>query len=208
MTLPASSRLLPVTETPRSAAEAIDATRHWLERAVIGLNLCPFAKLPHARGLIGYRVSTSTDVHALRDDLREALRDLVATDAQLCETSLLIHPWVLDDFLDYNDFLAVADALLEELELDGIIQIASFHPHYQFAGSAHDDMANCTNRSPWPMLHLLRETSVGRAVESAVDIDGISDRNIATLRRLGMDGWRQVIAGEADPDPAEASGSP
>lgn len=123
----------------------------------------------------------------------EALLALQASDPGECETSLLIHPDVLTDFLDYNDFLDLADQLLEELELDGVIQIASFHPDYQFADSTPDDPANCSNRSPYPMLHLLREDSIAAATEPLSDPDLVYRRNIQTLRRIGLGGWRALM---------------
>ncbi|MFZ2235355.1 MAG: DUF1415 domain-containing protein [Dokdonella sp.] len=173
-------------------AEAIVATRQWIERAVIGLNLCPFAKLPYSRGAISYSVSTARCVEQLRADLRNELMTLAAADPLSCETSLLIHPHVLGDFLQYNDFLGDAEATLVELELDDIIQIASFHPHYQFAGTPEDAPENNSNRSPFPTLHLLRESSVERAVDSGIDVDAIPENNIERLRQLGNDGWRRL----------------
>ncbi len=173
-------------------AEAIAATRRWIERAVIGLNLCPFAKLPFARGAIRYVVSAARCNEQLAADLREELFSLVAIDPLECETSLLIHPHVFEEFLDYNDFLGVAETMLVDVELDGIIQIASFHPHYQFAGTLDDAPENNSNRSPFPTLHLLRESSVGRAVESGIDVDAIPQSNIERLRQLGNEGWRKL----------------
>lgn len=173
--------------------EVIAATRQWIERVVIGLNLCPFAKLPFSRGAIGYCVSKAGSVEQLRGDLRDALFSLVAADPIECETLLVIHPHVLEDFLDYNDFLDDADALLVELKLDGVIQVASFHPRYQFAGTPDDAPENNSNRSPFPTLHLLRESSVERAVESAVDVDAIPQNNIECLQLLGNAGWRKLM---------------
>lgn len=167
----------------------IAATRHWVERAVVGLNLCPFARAPFIQGKIRYAVSHARDNDTLLDALCGELQSLAAVDAAECETTLLIHPHVLGDFLDYNDFLDVADAAVETLKLDGVLQVASFHPHYQFAETAPDDVENATNRSPWPTLHLLREASVERAAEAMTDPDEIYRRNIDTLRKLGTDGW-------------------
>ncbi len=163
----------------------IAATRRWLEQAVIGLNLCPFAKAVHVKDQIRYRVSAADSVDALLPVLVEELQTLAAADPALIDTTLLIHPQVLGDFLDYNDFLDLADAALDQLGLAGEIQIASFHPHYQFAGSRPDDLDNYTNRAPYPMLHLLREESVARAVASFPDAADIFEKNIATLRALG-----------------------
>lgn len=178
-----------------SAADAkvILATQHWLERAVIGLNLCPFARAPFVQHRLRYRVSRAPDEETLLADLHAELHALHAADAQQCETTLLIHPDVLGDFLDYNDFLAIADDALHELGLDGELQIASFHPDYQFADTAPDAIENYTNRSPHPTLHLLREASVARAIESMADTDDIYRRNIATLRELGLAGWRALM---------------
>ena len=172
---------------------AIEATRLWLERAVIGLNLCPFAKAVHVRGQIRWVLSDVTTPEALLATLGEELLWLRDTRADDVDTTLLIHPQVLTDFLEYNDFLETADALVESLGLDGVLQVASFHPDYQFAGSAPDDVENFTNRSPYPTLHLLREDSVSRAVEAFPDPDVIVERNVETLRKLGADGWRDLL---------------
>ena len=179
-----------------SAAEhesAVEATRRWLEKAVIGLNLCPFAGQPWCQGRVRLRVSEATSLQSLAQDLADELLALNEADPAERETTLLIHPHVLGDFLDYNDFLDIADGLLEQLELDGILQVASFHPDYQFADSEPDDPANCTNRSPWPMLHLLREASIEAATANHPDPDAIYERNIEKLRALGNDGWRALI---------------
>jgi len=173
--------------------DAVAATRRWIERAVIGLNLCPFARAPYVQDRLRIAVSRATDVESLAEDLRAELEWLRDADATEYETSLLVHPFVLGDFADYNDFLDVADALLEDMELDGEIQVASFHPDYQFADAPPDAIENATNRSPYPTLHLLRESSVDRAVESGVDTDAIYERNIETLRRLGSEGWRALF---------------
>jgi len=163
----------------------IAATRHWLEQAVIGLNLCPFAKAVHAKQQIRYVVSDATSPEQLLAALLDELQTLAAADPQQIDTTLLIHPQALNDFLDYNDFLDVADAAVEQLGLTGEIQVASFHPDYQFAGSAPDDIENYTNRSPYPTLHLLREDSVARAVEAFPEAADIFERNIRTLQALG-----------------------
>ncbi len=176
-----------------SGGEAIAKTREWLEKAVIGLNLCPFAKPVYSGERIRFVVSEAQSAVALMDKLADELQALQAADPQLCETTLLIHPLVLQDFLDYNDFLEAAEALIEELGLEGEIQLASFHPDYQFDGSAPDDIENFSNRSPYPMLHLLREESVGRAVAAVQDTDAIFERNMATLRALGHAGWHSLF---------------
>lgn len=179
-----------------SADRVIAATRNWLEKVVIGLRLCPFAAGPYQSALVRYRVSEQQSAEGLTDELRRELEYLAAADPHLCETSLLIHPHVLGDFLDYNQFLGQADAVLAALGLEGELQIASFHPHYQFAGSAADDVENCTNRSPYPMLHLLRESSVSRAVATFPEVHDIGARNTATLRALGSAGLRKLLQSE------------
>jgi uncharacterized protein len=175
-----------------SADRVIAATRNWVEKAVIGLRLCPFAASPYLLGLIRYRVSEERSPEGLAEELTQELKLLAAADPLLCETSLLIHPHVLGDFLDYNQFLDRADAAVAALGLEGELQIASFHPAYQFAGSAPDDVENCSNRSPYPMLHLLRESSV-RATATFPGVDEIGNRNMATLRELGAVGLRRLL---------------
>lgn len=174
------------------------ATRRWVERAVIGLNLCPFARAPFTQDRVRLRVSDARDVAALALHLRDELLHLASVDASVAETTLLVHPHVLGDFLDYNDFLDVADALLIDLGLEGELQVASFHPTYQFADAPPDAIENHTNRSPYPTLHLLREASVDAAVAVVPDTDAIYERNIDTLRALGKEGW---IALASDPWP-------
>lgn len=181
-------------------APIIAATRFWIEQAVIGLDLCPFAKVAYDKNQIRYVVSTAETAEALLADLICELHALVAADADDVETTLLIHPGVLADFLDYNDFLDHADATIVASGLDGEIQIASFHPRYQFAGSAPDDIENYTNRSPYPMLHLLRESSIERGLAAFPEAAQISDKNLATLRRIGHDGWNRLKIAAAAPD--------
>ncbi len=183
-----------MTDEAREAGDdPIAATRRWLERAVIGLNLCPFAKAVHARGQVRFVLSAATAPEALLEQLGAELLRLRDTPPAEVDTTLLVHPDALVDFLDYNDFLDEADALVEALGLEGVLQVASFHPHYQFAGSLPEDIANFSNRSPHPTLHLLREDSVTRAVEAFPDPDAIVERNIATLRRLGAEGWNKLL---------------
>ncbi|KAF1712565.1 hypothetical protein CSC70_03390 [Pseudoxanthomonas kalamensis DSM 18571] len=174
--------------------DAIAATRRWLERAVIGLNLCPFAKAVYAKQQVRLVLSDASTADALLEQLAEELLELRDADPERIDTTLIVHPQVLGDFLDYNDFLDRADALVEALELDGVLQVASFHPQYRFAGSGEDDIDNFTNRSPFPTLHLLREASIDRAVEAFPDPDVIVQRNIDTLRELGADGWRRLLS--------------
>jgi len=179
-------------DTPHEP-QAVADTRRWLERAVIGLNLCPFAKAVYAKDQVRIVCSDATTPAALLAELGEELLQLRDTPAETTDTTLLVHPDVLQDFLDYNDFLDEADALVESLGLDGVLQVASFHPDYRFAGSDPDDVANCTNRSPYPTLHLLREASIDRAVEAFPDPDAIVERNIATLQALGREGWDALL---------------
>jgi hypothetical protein len=176
-----------------TASDPIAATQRWLERAVIGLNLCPFAKAVHVKRQVRFVLCESTDVDALRETLAAELLLLRDTHADEVDTTLIVHPHVLLDFLDYNDFLDEADALVAALDLEGVLQVASFHPQYQFAGTTPDDVENFTNRSPYPTLHLLREDSVARAVEAFPDPDVIVERNVETLRKLGADGWRKLF---------------
>jgi uncharacterized protein len=183
--MPASIATLP-------AEEVVAATRAWLEGAVIGLNFCPFAKAVYVKNQIRYAVSKAQTADALLADLVYELRHLQAADPADVDTTLLIHPGVLADFLDFNDFLDVADVAVTELGLAGEIQVASFHPHYQFAGTEPDDIGNYTNRSPYPTLHLLRETSVEHALAAFPDAAQISEKNIETLRRIGHDGWSRL----------------
>ena len=167
-------------------------TRDWLVKAVIGLNLCPFAKAVHIKNQVRYTVSDARTPEALEADLRAELALLRDADPDEIDTTLLVHPAVLQDFLDYNDFLDVADALIEEMDLDGVIQVASFHPGYQFHGTEPDDIENFSNRSPYPTLHLLRESSIERAVAAFPDAADIYETNIETLRKLGREGWRKL----------------
>jgi hypothetical protein len=187
-----------------TAAAAVAATRTWLERAVIGLNLCPFAKAVHVKQQIRYAVTAAQTADELLAELEQELQLLATADPATLDTTLLIHPAVMGDFLDFHFFLAEADAAIRRLELDGVIQIASLHPHYEFAGSASDDIENHTNRSPYPTLHLLREASIDRAVAAFPDAETIFERNIDTLRELGHEGWRRLwLDDEATPTPSE-----
>lgn len=184
------------TSSPKSPEHhdhaIIAATQAWIEKAVIGLNLCPFAKAVYVKQQIRYVVSTAKEVEALVTELESELQALQAADPTLIDTTLIIIPDMLSDFLDYNDFLSVADNLLEDLELDGEIQIASFHPDYQFADAAAEDIENYTNRSPYPILHLLREASIERAVDAFPEAEMIFEKNMETLRKLGHEGWQKL----------------
>jgi len=172
--------------------DIISATQRWLEHAVIGLNLCPFAKAVHVKKQIRYVVSNATTPEELLKDLINELEFLAETSAEKIDTTLLIHPHVLTDFLDYNDFLDVVDETLEELDLAGELQVASMHPQYQFADTQPDDMENYTNRSPYPTLHLLRESSVDKAVAAFPEADKIFEKNIETMKKLGHEGWDKL----------------
>jgi uncharacterized protein len=179
---------------PAESHEAvIAATRHWLTEAVIGLNLCPFAKAVHVKGQIRYAVSDAIDMEGVLTDLEAELQTLVAADPASLDTTLLILPRTLGDFLDYNDCLFFADRMLRQLRLEGVIQIASFHPAYQFEDSEPDDIENYTNRAPYPILHLLREDSIERAVDAFPDAEAIYERNQETLRRIGLAGWNELM---------------
>jgi hypothetical protein len=185
ITMPTS----PNTTSSPAAVAVIEVVQAWIEKAVIGLNLCPFAKSVYVKKQIRYVVSTATNDDALLDDLERELKALQAVDTEEVDTTLLILTDMLGDFLDYNDFLDTADELIDELELQGEIQIASFHPGYQFAGTQADDIENYTNRSPYPILHLLRESSIDRAVAAYPDAKNIYEKNMETLRKLGRQGW-------------------
>ncbi|QDQ29401.1 DUF1415 domain-containing protein [Chitinimonas arctica] len=170
----------------------INATRFWLEQAVIGLNLCPFAKAVYVKNQVRFVVSQARNLDALLDDLDRELDLLAEADAEQIDTTLLIHPFILTDFLDYNDFLDVADGVVAEHQLEGVIQVASFHPDYQFEDTEADDITNFSNRSPYPTLHLLREASIDRAVVAFPEAADIYERNIETLRQLGQEGWAKL----------------
>lgn len=172
--------------------QVLQDTQAWVEKAVIGLNLCPFAKAVQVQGKVRYVVSAATTVEDLLYELAAELNHLHDTPPEQTDTTLLIHPRVLTDFLDYNDFLEAADSLVADIGLEGELQVASFHPQYQFEGTEPDDITNFTNRSPYPTLHLLREDSIDRAVAAFPNPESIFDTNMATLEKLGIDGWRQL----------------
>jgi uncharacterized protein len=163
----------------------VEATRRWIESMVIGLDLCPFARSVYETDRIRYVVTEARDEEQLLEDLTVELRSLASAAAAPIETTLLIHPHVLGSFLDFNDFLGVSDQVIAHLGLRGVIQLASFHPDYQFVGTKPDDVENYTNRSPYPILHLLREESITRAASGSIDLALIPRRNIDTLKRLG-----------------------
>ena len=175
-------------------------TVRWLERAVIGLNLCPFAKAVHTKGQIHYVVSEATDARGLLEDLQRELEALAEISPAKRDTTLLMAPQCLEDFLDFNDFLELVDELVEAMDLGGILQVASFHPRFQFDGTAEDDVTNATNRAPYPTLHLLREESIDRAVEAFPEAEEIFEGNIAKLEKLGAAGWAALDVGPSVPE--------
>jgi hypothetical protein len=172
---------------------------------VIGLNLCPFAKSVHVKGQVHYAVALTDSPAAVLVLLREELLALQGMPAEVRDTTLLVLPHCLQDFLDFNDFLGEAEDLLDVLGLDGTLQIASFHPQFQFAGTEVDDVTNCTNRAPYPTLHLLREDSIDRAVEVFPEAEAIFERNMEVLEGLGMEGWLALDVGPHAPVPGAAS---
>lgn len=193
-------KTFPVTDaTPQSLTRqeheaVIAATRHWLTRAVIGLNLCPFAKAVHVKDQIRYAVSAARDREGALLDLERELQRLAEADPQAVDTTLLILPHALLDFHEYNGALFFAERMLKQLHLEGELQIASFHPEYQFEGTAPDDVENYTNRSPYPILHLLRESSIDRAVEAFPEAETIFERNEALMRKMSVAGYHAWMA--------------
>ena len=172
--------------------EVLNQTRHWLEKAVIGLNLCPFAKAVYVKNQVRLVVSQARHADDLLEELDRELDLLVNTPADEIDTTLLIHPTLFDDFLDFNDFLEVAEGVLDEHGLDGVVQLASFHPKFQFEGTEPEDISNYTNRAPFAMLHLLREESIDRAVQAFPEAETIFEENIRTLEKLGHSGWQAL----------------
>jgi hypothetical protein len=175
----------------RDHAAIVEATRHWLTRAVIGLNLCPFAKSVHVKNQIRYVVSEATELEGVLNDLERELQLLAEADEAVIDTTLLILPRALADFADFNDATWFAERLVKQLRLEGTLQVASFHPQFQFEGTEPNDIENYTNRAPYPILHLLREASIERAVDAFPDAADIYERNQETLRKLGFEGWRE-----------------
>ena len=184
-----------VNVEPCATSLYVADTQRWLQTAVIGLNLCPFAKAVHAKGLVHYAVTLEVDPAGLLEVLGSEIAELMALPAHKRDTSLLILPHAFGEFLDFNDFVGEADALLESLGLEGILQIASFHPKFQFAGTEAADVTNCTNRAPYPTLHLLREDSIDRAVEAFPDAEAIFEANMQVLQALGHKGWEALDVG-------------
>lgn len=173
-------------------SEVIRKTQVWLKEIVIGLNLCPFAALPFAQDTVRYTVLETEEEEEILEQLKLEMRRLMDTPKILLETSLLILPTAFSNFLDYNDFLHMANDLLEEEDWSGHLQIASFHPEYQFAGTQADDPENYTNRAPFPILHLLREESIASALETVKHPEEIYKRNIKTMEDLGMEGIQRL----------------
>ena len=182
-------------ETSPRDAVVVQDTRRWVQRAVIGLNLCPFAKSVEVKGQVHYAISHASGAKPLLADLKRELLALVAADPAQRDTTLLIAPDGFAEFLEFNDLLERADKLLVDLDLDGVLQIASLHPHYQFADSGPDDISNHTNRAPYPTLHLLREDSVDRAVAAFPNAEAIFETNMQTMQDLGPAGWAVLDVG-------------
>ena len=169
--------------------QVVEDTRRWLQRAVIGLNLCPFAKSVDVKGQVHYAVSRSVGFKDLLADLKSELNSLVAVDSNERDTTLFIASDGLQDFLEFNDFLSQANRLLAKMGFEGVFQIASLHPQYQFADAPPDAITNFTNRSPYPTLHLLREASIDRAVKAFPHAETIFETNMRTMERSGHEGW-------------------
>lgn len=166
--------------------------KHWLESIVIGWNLCPFARKEFMEGRVRFALSQAEDEETL---LRELIAEFDLLDRlDQIETTILIHPSVLTDFHDYNQFLDYAEGLIQQLELEGVYQIASFHPNYQFAGTEIDDQENYTNRSPYPLLHILREKSLSEAIDRYPDTESIPERNMELLRNMLPDKLREAFS--------------
>ena len=178
--------------TTLDAATVTDHTRQWLEKAVIGLNLCPFAKAPHVKNLVRISVSQARHLDGFLEDLDRELQLLGDTPADELETTLLVHPTLFPDFDTFNQMLDIADAAVVDNGLEGIVQIAPFHPDFQFEGTDSDDIGNYTNRSPYPTLHLIREDSIAKAAQAFPDASVIFERNIALLEKMGHEGWDKL----------------
>ena len=176
-------------QVPDAARIAIEDTQRWLMQAVVGLNLCPFAKAVVTKNLVRYRVSLSVEPTDVLNMLRDELQHLASTDEALLDTTLLIAPNLLPDFLAFNAFLSDCEEVLLDLNLEGVVQIADFHPHYTFAGEDPQGMSHFTNRTPYPTLHLLRESSIDKAVAAYPDAALIYERNMALLEKMGHEGW-------------------
>ena len=174
---------------------AVADTRRWLERAVVGLNLCPFAKAVLVKQQVHIAVSEADEAQAILDDFARELDALLALDARVRDTTLLVLPNAMSDFYSFNDLAGRAERLVRKRGLEGVVQVAHFHPRFVFAGTDEDDITNCTNRAPWPTLHLLREESMDRAVAAFPDAASIYETNMQTLRELGREGWDALDVG-------------
>lgn len=182
-----------ITDQTHPTHPLIVATAHWLDKAVIGLDLCPFAKAVRVKQRVRFVVSAAANDFELLAELAAELSHLQHTSPDITDTTLLILPTLLADFADFNQFLGEVEVLLQKLELEGDFQVADFHPNYQFADAAPDDISNYTNRTPYPTLHLLRESSIDKAVAAFPDASVIYQKNIATLNKLGLDGWHSLM---------------
>ncbi|MEM8525312.1 MAG: DUF1415 domain-containing protein [Bacteroidota bacterium] len=180
----------------RAEVKYITNTQSWLQAFVIGMNFCPFAKVPFDQNRIQYLVEESTDLKEIVSTVGDAMHNLMATSETEIETSLIILPNVLPDFMEYLNFVDVLQDFLEEAKLEGNLQIATFHPEYQFANTTPHDAENYTNRSPYPMIHLLREKSVSRAIDHYPDVYDIPEKNIERLEQIGAEAiknkWNEV----------------
>ena len=178
----------------------MEDTQRWVQRAVIGLNLCPFAKAVEVKRQVRYVVSHASRAKGLLVDLERELHGLVEADPATLDTTLLMAPHGFADFLEFTELLERADQLLQRMDLEGVLQIASLHPLYQFADTEVNDITNATNRAPYPTLHLLREDSVDRAVAAFPHAETIFETNMQTLRALGPLGWSALGVGASAPD--------
>jgi hypothetical protein len=174
-------------------SQVVADTQAWLDKAVIGLNLCPFAKAVVAKQQVRMVVCMDSEPEQVLQMLQQEMQLLVDTDAAVLDTTLLIAPNLMPDFLDFNEFLFDCDSVLVSMELEGVLQIADFHPRYQFAGTQPDDISNFTNRAPYPTLHLLREESIDKAVAAYPDASLIYERNVEVLEALGREGWEGLV---------------
>ncbi len=181
-------------------AQVVADTQAWLDKAVIGLNLCPFAKAVVAKQQVRMVVCMNSEPEQVLQMLQQEMQLLVDTDAAVLDTTLLIAPHLLPDFLDFNEFLFDCDSVLVSMELEGVLQIADFHPRYQFAGTQPDDISNFTNRAPYPTLHLLREESIDKAVAAFPDASLIYERNVQVLEELGREGWEALGLSNKEPN--------
>jgi len=183
---------VPLTLDKIIDSETVTATvNHWMDAMVVGLNLCPFANTVRRQGHLNIAVAQDGSIPGCLQLLADEAHELAERDASA--TSLVILPEGFEDFDDYLDLLAMAEALLEDLGFEGAMQLASFHPRYQFEGTDENDVSNWTNRAPYPILHMLQESAVTKAVEAHPNAEGIPEQNIDTLEKLGMAGVLQLL---------------